>query len=50
MYSGGSGVICCCFLPWLRGCDIFGSECDCLFVVWRTYGLFVGFRVGGVGV
>ena len=50
MYSGGSGVVCCCCLPWLQGCDRFGSECVFLFVFWRTDVLFVVFSVGGVGI
>ena len=47
---GGSGVVCCCVLPFLRGHGKFGSECAFLFVVMRMYVLFVGFIVGGVGV
>jgi len=47
---GGSGVVCCCVLPFLRGLGKFGSGCVFLFVAWRNCLLFVGFLVGGVGV
>ena len=50
MCFGGSGVVCCCVLPFLQGFGKFGSGCVFVFVVWRSCISFVGFRVGGEGV